>query len=84
MNPALELVGNPGRVWILAKNGKKYYTDVNPKHQRMTVIREANTNGVWCWEAWNLNQRLGLTYLNNSAILGFEFRRNIEFPEEGN
>lgn len=80
MNPAVGEIGGIGRVWIftiLDKYVASYFTDVDPKTTRATIIREANTNGVWCWQDWDTSKTKTLTYLNAGSILGFKF------PEEG-
>lgn len=79
MNPAIGKVGGTGRIWIVidGRGYKSYFTDVDPNTDRISVIREANTNGIWCWQDWDISKTKTLTYMNAGAILGFQF------PEEG-
>lgn len=71
VNPHVQPVGGSGYVFLTTAFGK-YRAQVPPETQRVTIIREANTNGVWAFPVEDFSEKR-LTFVQAGAILAFEF-----------
>ena len=88
VNPNIQEVGGTGIVFLITKFGR-YAALVPPDEKRVTIIREACTNGAWATPTdigghQSYSERNRLTFIRPDAILGFEFAGGLQHDETHN